>query len=51
MDIIFFLTVIAAIVAALEPGHHRTFRLPRAPFGSDAHVDHDVERVLHDLRS
>lgn len=48
MDIIFFLAMITAIVAALGPHHRRTFALPRAPFGADADVDRDIERVLHD---
>jgi hypothetical protein len=49
MDIIFFILMIIAIVAALEPHHRRTFSLPRAPFGADAEVDRDIERVLHDV--
>ncbi len=48
MDIIFFILMIVAIVAALEPHHRRTFSLPRAPFGADAKLDRDVDRVLHD---
>ena len=49
MDISFFFVMIIAIVAALEPHHRRTFSLPRAPFGADAEVDRDIERVLHDV--
>ncbi|GAA5036037.1 hypothetical protein GCM10023258_38570 [Terrabacter aeriphilus] len=48
MDILFFLILVGLVVAALEPHHRRTFRLPRAPFGADAEVDRDLERVLHD---
>ena len=46
MDTIFFLIMIVAIVAALGPHHRRTFSLPRAPFGADAALDRDIERVL-----
>ena len=49
MDIIFFIAMIAVILAALEPHHRRTVSLPRAPFGADAEVDRDIERVLHDV--
>ena len=48
MDIIFFIAMIVALVAALGPHHRRTFSLPRAPFGADAEVDRDLSRVLHD---
>jgi hypothetical protein len=48
MDLIFFLAMIALLVAALGPHHRRTFSLPRAPFGADAEVDRDLDRVLHD---
>lgn len=50
MDLLFFLLLLALLVVALEPGHRRTFGLPRAPFGADARPDHDLDRVLHDLR-
>jgi hypothetical protein len=50
MDIIFFILMILAIVAATEPARRRTAHLPRAPFGSDAE-DRDLLRVLHDTRS
>lgn len=49
MDIIFFIAMIVALVAALGPHHRRTFSLPRAPFGADAEVDRDLARVLHDV--
>ena len=48
MDIIFFIAMIAVIVAALSPHHRRTFSLPHAPFGSDVEHDRDLERVAHD---
>ena len=48
MDIIFFIAMIVALVAALGPHHRRTFSLPRAPFGADAEVDRDLSRILHD---
>ncbi|MBC9820019.1 hypothetical protein [Terrabacter sp. MAHUQ-38] len=48
MDIIFFIAMIVALVAALGPHHRRTFSLPRAPFGADAEIDRDLSRVLHD---
>jgi len=49
MDTIFFIIMIVAIVAALGPHHRRTFSLPRAPFGADAALDRDIERVRHDV--
>jgi len=49
MDIIFFIAMFVALLAALGPHHRRTFSLPRAPFGADAHVDRDLDRVLHDV--
>ncbi len=49
MDIIFFIVMIIALIAALEPHHRRTFSLPRSPFGADAAVDRDLDRVLHDV--
>ena len=49
MDIIFFIAMIVALVAALGPHHRRTFSLPRAPFGAHAEVDRDLVRVLHDV--
>ncbi|NUO35018.1 MAG: hypothetical protein HOQ27_08120 [Dermatophilaceae bacterium] len=49
IDIIFFIAMIVALVAALGPHHRRTFSLPRAPFGADAEVDRDLARVLHDV--
>lgn len=49
MDILFFILMIIAIVAATGPAHRRTAHLPRAPFGSDAE-DRDLLRVLHDTR-
>ena len=48
MDIIFFILMIAAIIAGLSPHHRRTFSLPHAPFGSDVDLDRDLARVLHD---
>lgn len=48
MDIIFFIAMIVALVAALGPHHRRTFSLPRAPFGADTDNDRDLIRVLHD---
>jgi hypothetical protein len=48
MDIIFFIAMIVALVAALGPHHRRTADLPHAPFGADAEVDRDLSRVLHD---
>ncbi|MEW1951871.1 hypothetical protein [Terrabacter sp. NPDC080008] len=48
MDIFFFALMFVAFLAALGPHHRRTFTLPRAPFGADALVDRDLERVLHD---
>jgi hypothetical protein len=48
MDIIFFIALIALVLAALEPHHRRTFHLPHAPFGADADRDADLARVLHD---
>jgi len=48
MDIIFFIAMIIALVAALGPHHRRTFSLPRAPFGADSGADRDLSRVLHD---
>ncbi|GAA2746981.1 hypothetical protein GCM10009868_34590 [Terrabacter aerolatus] len=48
MDIIFFMALFAALVAALGRHHRRTFSLPRAPFGADAELDRDIDRVLHD---
>lgn len=50
MDIIFLILLFAALLTLLGPSHRRTSHLPRAPFGADASVDHDLERVLHDLR-
>ena len=49
MDTIFFFIMIVAIIAALGPHHRRTFSLPRAPFGADAALDLDIERVRHDV--
>jgi hypothetical protein len=49
MDIIFFVIMIIAIVAALGPHHRKTFSLPRAPFGADSEVDRDLDRMLHDV--
>jgi hypothetical protein len=49
MDTIFFLIMIVGILAALGPHHRRTFSLPRAPFGADAELDRDIERVRHDV--
>ena len=49
MDIIFFIALLALIVAALGHSHSRTSHLPHAPFGADADVDRDLERLLHDL--
>jgi hypothetical protein len=49
MDIIFFIAMFVLLLAALGPHHRRTFSLPRAPFGADAHVDRDLDRVLHDV--
>ena len=51
MDIIFFILMIAAIIAALSPHHRRTYSLPHAPFGSDVEADRDLPRVLHDTPS
>ena len=48
MDIIFFIVMIAAVIALLSPHHRRTFSLPHAPFGSDTEADRDLDRVLHD---
>ena len=48
MDIIFFILMFAAIIAVLSPHHRRTFSLPHAPFGSDADLDRDIARMLHD---
>jgi hypothetical protein len=48
MDIIFFILMIAAIIAALSPHHRRTYSLPHAPFGSDVETDRDLPRILHD---
>jgi hypothetical protein len=49
MDIILLIAMVVALVVALEPHHRRTFSMPRAPFGADAEVDRDIERVLHDV--
>lgn len=49
MDIIFFIAMFVLLLAALRPHHRRAFSLPRAPFGADAHVDRDLDRVLHDV--
>ena len=53
MDIIFFIALIALVLAALGHSHSRTAHLPRAPFGADAEVDRerdrDLDRILHDL--
>ena len=49
MDTIFFFIMIVAIIAALGPHHRRTFSLPRAPFGADAALYRDIERVRHDV--
>lgn len=51
MDIIVFIALFAALVAALGRHHCRTFLLPRAPFGADAELDRDIDRVLHDAPS
>ena len=49
MDIILFVAMFVALLVALEPHHRRTSSLPRAPFGADAELDHDLDRVLHDV--
>ncbi len=41
------LTLLIVVLVPLERTHHRRRGLPRAPFG--AGVDHDLDRVLHDL--
>ncbi|TQN44764.1 hypothetical protein FHX52_3985 [Humibacillus xanthopallidus] len=49
MDIIIAFAALIALVVALAPHHRRTAGLPRAPLGADLDVDHDIDRVLHDL--
>lgn len=51
MTVLGLLAMIALLAAALEPGHRRTDRLPRAPFGADslATAPVDLDRVRHDL--
>ncbi len=44
---VLLLSLIGVVVSLLERTHHRTATLPRPPFG--AGVDHDLDRVLHDL--
>jgi hypothetical protein len=54
MTIILLLAFVITVVAALERHHRRTWALPRAPHGADSTIafsdlDHDVDRVLHDV--
>jgi hypothetical protein len=49
MDILIAFAALVALVIALGPHHRRTAGLPRAPLGADLDVDHDVDRVLHDV--
>jgi hypothetical protein len=49
MDIIIAFAALIALVLALTPHHRRTAGLPRAPLGADLDVDHELDRILHDL--
>ena len=54
MTIILLLAFVTSVVAALERHHRRTWALPSAPHGADSTIafsdlDHDVDRVLHDV--
>ena len=48
MDILIVIAVIVLIAVALEPAHRRSRSLPRTPFGTDAELDRDNRRALHD---
>ena len=56
MTIILLLALVASLVVALERHHRRTWALPHAPHGADSSIaftdlDHDVDRVLHDVEA
>jgi hypothetical protein len=43
------LFAVVVVVGLLQRAHERYGRRPHAPGGSDAHLDADLRRVLHDL--
>ena len=56
MTILLLLAFVSTVVVALERHHRRTWALPRAPHGADSTIafidlDHDVDRVLHDVEA
>ncbi len=56
MTIILLLALVASLVVTLERHHRRTWALPHAPHGADSSIaftdlDHDVDRVLHDVEA
>jgi hypothetical protein len=56
MTIFLLLAFVVAVVVSVERHHRRSLTTPHAPHGADSsiaftHLDHDFDRVLHDLGS